>query len=54
MANPLKDSPGIQPELVAILAQPPIADSVAGTVPAVVTDVNLILAALRKAGIIST
>jgi hypothetical protein len=54
MANPLKDSPGIQPELVAILAQPPIADSVAATLPALVTDFNALLAALRKAGIIST
>lgn len=52
-ASPL-DNVGLQPELKAILIQPAQADSVAATVAAAVVDLNLLLAALRKAGIIST
>lgn len=54
MANTLKDNVGIQPELANVLAQPPQVDSVAATLPAMVTDFNALLAKLRAAGIIST
>ena len=54
MANTLKDSVGIQPELVTILAQGVQANSVAADVATVVTDFNALLAKLRAAGILST
>ena len=54
MANTLKDNVGIKPELSQILAQGVQADSVAATLPAMVTDFNALLAKLRAAGILST
>jgi len=53
MASTL-DNVGLQPELKQILVQPVQADSVAATLPAMVTDFNALLAKLRAAGIIST